>query len=952
LNVDARLLGSVEIRALGWPALALWSFSGLPRAEAAKVLGAGETLSIDLVSKALIGIIIFTIGYEFSTEHLENKLFGTPYLKIVNQVYKELTVMGLISFVVFMIGQVGDLFADNPDVYMAFEYAHILVFFIALMIIISSAYLCMLNYLTSVAYLNTDLATMPDLLESYEETQKTWWGRFSFHNFYAPSKLRTDFEFKILHHFFVTSYHVPRNFDFGMYLCESLDLQIVELVEVDVMSWFGVMVLILGNMLRIHLFPGDGDGDDGGGGGDASGAHRLLGSSDYSPEVVDCSNYTSTTSHFYRRLGSSSASVEDPCAPVVIDSVEIFSVFGWCMLGLSLCLMFGAHSAFMKLMAKAGCKSSLEYQKRLQHLSKKTSKVPFTVKGMRRRGISGRTLAIPKVKHKLRHHNNSNPKIAEKLGFNPFSRFGGGRKTRKDSRSTGAKVYADEGPVSSAFSDLESVRRDTSGDAGGRRMSMAQLKEFVDGRVSAQHEGKGGHRRPSVHGAGLAYTHPEKQDLARPRMGRGKGSQDPIKEETNPGFIQPQLSSHYRKETVTMGMYSEKIKAQITKARMGETGSIGEDSSNSLWPAGQDTNRSIQPMRSFTVNKGGHNVASGQQMKLQLDLKDIYWFGWASAFSRAVDFLLLILCAYVAMLATNFGPLVMNSDDEGMKAWYLLEMAFPAIFTIYPLTKTINIVCKLKAVSVLDIEVVAKILEEHEEAEKVKGVVVKKFQEQMKATGLVGRRALLDLFRKVDTDNSGYIDGIEFKTMLNMQQIFFTNKMFLHLFHVFDENNDNQISFEELEKVCFSGTDVDLTADDSRESEGLSNTKAGFKPRGITALVKQSSANGAGMGIVADSEASAFLRQRHSLLKATLDNVKRSSGKVGEGEEGEGGREFRVTEKALNDALTQMMSAVTDWALEEGDEKGGDDNDDGAGNLGFLSVEDVEDDLYPPNQER
>ena len=122
-------------------------------------------------------------------------------------------------------------------------------------------------------------------------------------------------------------------------------------------------------------------------------------------------------------------------------------------------------------------------------------------------------------------------------------------------------------------------------------------------------------------------------------------------------------------------MYSEKIKAQVSNMREGsggkvmfkKSGSIGENSSNRSSPAGQDTNQSMQPMRSFTVNKGGHNVASGHQMKLQLDLKDIYWFGWASAFSRAVDFLLLILCAYVAMLATNFGPLVMNSDDEGMK---------------------------------------------------------------------------------------------------------------------------------------------------------------------------------------------------------------------------------------------------------------------------------------------
>ena len=164
---------------------------------------------------------------------------------------------------------------------------------------------------------------------------------------------------------------MPRNFDFGMYLCESLDLQIVELVEVDVMSWFGVMVLIMGNMLRVHIFPGDDDDDSSSG---SSASRRMLGSSDYTSEVVDCSNYTSTTSHFYRRLGGSSASAADPCAPVVIDSVEIFSIFGWCTLGLSLCLMFGAHSAFMKLMAKAGCKSSKNYQKRLHYLSKKTSK--------------------------------------------------------------------------------------------------------------------------------------------------------------------------------------------------------------------------------------------------------------------------------------------------------------------------------------------------------------------------------------------------------------------------------------------------------------------------------------------------------------------------------------------------------------------------------------------------
>ena len=238
--------------------------------------------------------------------------------------------------------------------------------------------------------------------------------------------------------------------------------------------------------------------------------------------------------------------------------------------------------------------------------------------------MSGRTLAIPKVKHKHhRHHNNSNPKIAEKLGFNPFTRFGSGRKKRKQ---RDAKVYADEGPVSSALSDLESVKWEKSGNAGGgRRMSMAELKEFVDGRVSA--EAKGAHRKSSVHGAGLVYT------PAKSKLSEGKQIEE---------GIEPQLSSHYRKETMTMDVYSEAIKAQVSNRHggfhasklggnaviFGELGISGLHSEASSWSTypvanAQSTKNSIDgeavpKMRSMTLHKGGHNVASGQQMKLQV----------------------------------------------------------------------------------------------------------------------------------------------------------------------------------------------------------------------------------------------------------------------------------------------------------------------------------------------
>ncbi|GMH92541.1 hypothetical protein TL16_g12378, partial [Triparma laevis f. inornata] len=476
----------------------LLSFQTLP-ASAAKVLGAGETLSIDLVSKALIGIITFTISYEYFTEFIEMKLEGTPYIKIVNQVYKELTVMGLISFVVFMIGQVGDLFTNNPDIYMAFEYAHILIFFIALMIIISSAYLSVLNYRTSVAYLNTDLYTMPELLEMYETQNNRWWGRLSFHNFYLPNKLRSDFEFKILHNFFVSSYHVPRNFDFGMYLCESLDLQIVELVEVDVLSWFGIMAVVLANMLRVEANSsgwgsegGEEDSDE-----DGYGRFRFLAAAGV---AADCN---ATDYDAGRRLLG--AMEVDPCAPISIRSVETFAVLGWTIFVGSCLLMFGAHSAFMKLMAKAGCKTSKEYEKRLAQINKKTRKNNPLGSPIRRRAISGRSL-MPK--HKIKEKKNNRlkqhlTKMGEGLGIGAWRNSEAG-KSYNGSRK---KIYAggdgsdppspdppsigriDERGLGSGISDIEQqLSEDT-------RLSMTQLKSFVlEHQESEMHGHHGGGR--------------------------------------------------------------------------------------------------------------------------------------------------------------------------------------------------------------------------------------------------------------------------------------------------------------------------------------------------------------------------------------------------------------------------------------------------------------------------
>ena len=130
-------------------------------------------------------------------------------------------------------------------------------------------------------------------------------------------------------------------------------------------------------------------------------------------------------------------------------------------------------------------------------------------------------------------------------------------------------------------------------------------------------------------------------------------------------------------------------------------------------------------------------------------------------------------------------------------------MLLPTILAVIPLQSSIRYTCSLKSISVLDIECVAKILEEHEEAEKLQEEVVEKFVNQMAAQGLHGREGLKVLFDEVDNDKSGQIDQSEFKELLNSQQIFFTKRMFVMLFHVFDTDNSHAISLDELEVVCF-----------------------------------------------------------------------------------------------------------------------------------------------------
>jgi hypothetical protein len=67
------------------------------------------------------------------------------------------------------------------------------------------------------------------------------------------SQTYDEVEFHIQRGRFIRNYSLPLDFDFGAYLCKSLDHCVVSLVNVQAMSWFVVILMVLGNAARVSF---------------------------------------------------------------------------------------------------------------------------------------------------------------------------------------------------------------------------------------------------------------------------------------------------------------------------------------------------------------------------------------------------------------------------------------------------------------------------------------------------------------------------------------------------------------------------------------------------------------------------------------------------------------------------------------------------------------------------
>lgn len=219
----------------------------------------GLIQSIDPATTVVCFVIVvaFVIVFEHATELLEVLLEENHvYSKILQIVYKELMLMGVISFsiVMYQASKPDDLSAQESSAIESIDFAHIVLFYMTFFFVLHAFYLIRISidnfHRNRVHYAET-AASLLQKLAAVEG--RPWWSpaRLLYHSEFFLTPLREKVEFKVVQSIFFALYLVPRNFDYPAYLTRCYERYALKTITRSLLSWLVLLLAVLANYLRL-----------------------------------------------------------------------------------------------------------------------------------------------------------------------------------------------------------------------------------------------------------------------------------------------------------------------------------------------------------------------------------------------------------------------------------------------------------------------------------------------------------------------------------------------------------------------------------------------------------------------------------------------------------------------------------------------------------------------------
>ena len=187
------------------------------------ILWSGGMESVWLTSALFSCLVLFTMSWEWLTEQLEHRVeHHRAYQELLEKVYKELTALGLLSFALFIIQDTTPGISD--DMLVAFEFAHYLIFFMAIIFVLFTLVAHRGCLRTKREWDTAASASMHEVLDSY--SARLAWGERScagrlltalglFESHLQFSREQQVIEWFLLRVLFLREYGVQIHFDFA-----------------------------------------------------------------------------------------------------------------------------------------------------------------------------------------------------------------------------------------------------------------------------------------------------------------------------------------------------------------------------------------------------------------------------------------------------------------------------------------------------------------------------------------------------------------------------------------------------------------------------------------------------------------------------------------------------------------------------------------------------------------
>ncbi|EQC42050.1 hypothetical protein SDRG_00893 [Saprolegnia diclina VS20] len=206
---------------------------------------AGLEYSVRGTIYAFMATVLFVVVFRYGLKLLEGRTAShAKYFVLLNKMYKELMVGGLIQFSSNRLSQFGAVEQDSPA-YQAWEVADDMVFFFAIALALQSALMFWRLQARNVALDTLALYTSEEL---YAEATNN--GALAT----IPKPYVSASKLCIVRHFFLTKHKLPQLFSYPKYLRAVQDTEIIELFDVEVSTWILLLLVYSGLFFLSDVF--------------------------------------------------------------------------------------------------------------------------------------------------------------------------------------------------------------------------------------------------------------------------------------------------------------------------------------------------------------------------------------------------------------------------------------------------------------------------------------------------------------------------------------------------------------------------------------------------------------------------------------------------------------------------------------------------------------------------